>query len=311
MKPETGSAYTPLLGITMSERAILFKIYVLTDPQDPKIAVIDLCELRCPEGLTCLDPEAYQKLVRIVVAWVSLCDELICSPQLLQLIDTNLMLHEGRIYKVFDYRNKETSQENRRSPQHALQLLPECRMEVNVNDLVIISYAYIPGTHHPTRIGHLTKLFQQLCYLHEEVKIVHGDIRLSNLIFNDPEGEGDEEVKGEREEMEIENWEPCVTIIDFDFSGEAGVKRYPRGYNRDIEDGQRHKDAVELHTLQSEHDVFSCLHLCSLFLPNELFPQSPIPTAQEMFERLSLMDQQVPLSQPTLRKNTNATVRVL
>jgi hypothetical protein len=40
MKPE--NFWTPLLGITMSEKDILFKIYVLTNAQNPKIAVIDL-----------------------------------------------------------------------------------------------------------------------------------------------------------------------------------------------------------------------------------------------------------------------------
>jgi serine/threonine protein kinase len=201
---------------------------------------------------------------------------------------------------------------DRRSSQYACQLLPDCQVEVEIKDLVIISYAYIPGTHFPTHVGHLTELFSQLCYLHEEVGIVHGDIRLSNLIFNDHEGEGGEEKKGqaqgEGEGVEIEHWKPHVTIIDFDFSGEAGVKSYPEGYNREIEDGERHPDATGGKVLQPEHDVFSCLYLCRLYLSPESFPSSPTPisTARVMFDHLSNLDQDTLLS-PRAHCKTNAT----
>jgi serine/threonine protein kinase len=54
-------------------------------------------------------------------------------------------------------------------------------------------------------------------------QVVHRNIRLSNIVFAEDQS----------------------SLIDFDFSGERGVKKYPEGYNCEILDGFRHAYAKE------------------------------------------------------------------
>ena len=80
--------------------------------------------------------------------------------------------------------------------------------------------------------------------LHDK-SICVGDIRASNIVFG----------------------EDMSCLIDFDFAGKCGKKLYPEGYHVKIEDGARHKDAVEGKTLQNLHDCFAFaavmrLHAC-------------------------------------------------
>ncbi len=63
-------------------------------------------------------------------------------------------------------------------------------------------------------------------------QVIHRNIRLSNIVFAEYQS----------------------SLIDFDFSGERGVKKYPEGYNCEILDGFRHADAKENTFLEIEHD---------------------------------------------------------
>jgi len=110
---------------------------------------------------------------------------------------------------------------------------------VNLSDtLQIVQYDKVKGNHTPTRVGHLTNLLKELQELHQQ-GIVHGDIRLSNIIFS-PKGD------------EIE-----TTLIDFDLSGKHDGKIYPTRFNREIEDGVRHEEARSEMKLKYEHDVYA------------------------------------------------------
>jgi hypothetical protein len=63
---------------------------------------------------------------------------------------------------------------------------------------VMVSYRYIPGSHEATRVGQFASLIQQIAKIHDK-GIVHGDIRLGNVVFTDSGAE----------------------LIDFDLCGRA------------------------------------------------------------------------------------------
>jgi serine/threonine protein kinase len=83
--------------------------------------------------------------------------------------------------------------------------------------------------------------------LHKK-NLVYGDVHLSNIVF-------DKKSK-------------TAQLIDFDFSGAAGEKRYPPGW-LEIDDGKRHPDAVAGALLQTCHDTFSIAAVLRFFEPTE------------------------------------------
>ena len=97
-------------------------------------------------------------------------------------------------------------------------------------------YPFVDGTHMPTSPEQFAQVLQHLARLHSaDPPIVHGDIRLSNIVF------------GEKDSK----------LIDFDLSGVAGQMQYPLGFNVKIQDGKRHPGARKWNPLQIEHDRFS------------------------------------------------------
>ena len=106
-------------------------------------------------------------------------------------------------------------------------------------NFAIISYPFVEGDHSPSFACQFAMLVECLSDLHES-NIVHGDVRLSNIVFNKEKA--------------------TATLIDFDFAGMAGDKRYPEGFvtsAEDLGDGARHKNASAGQVLQPEHDWFS------------------------------------------------------
>ena len=119
-----------------------------------------------------------------------------------------------------------------------------------LNSLIIVQYDKVKGTHIPTCVGHLKYLLTQLQLLQADL-IVHGDIRLSNVIFSTVTDSSDI----------IE-----TTLIDFDFSGVHGEQTYPSRFNHDIgDDGSRHKDATSGRVVKCEHDVYSAFWIINKY----------------------------------------------
>jgi hypothetical protein len=77
---------------------------------------------------------------------------------------------------------------------------------------------------------------------------VHGDIRLSNIVFNGEES----------------------TLIDFDFSGKEDEAQYPEGFNVIIHDGARHANAKGGANLAKVHDLFALSEVMRLFSSDTL-----------------------------------------
>ena len=98
-------------------------------------------------------------------------------------------------------------------------------------------------------MGHFVSLATILARM-AEADVVHGDLRQWNVVF----GEGGE-----------------TTLIDYDLAREVGVGgdcRYPPGFNIDIPDGGRHKDARPGGDMAVEHDAFALGAMMELYVPN-------------------------------------------
>ncbi|TFK77664.1 hypothetical protein K466DRAFT_508246, partial [Polyporus arcularius HHB13444] len=71
-------------------------------------------------------------------------------------------------------------------------------------------------------------------------KMVHGDIRLGNVVIAKPTGADDDDDVGKR-----------VRIVDFDWAGEEGTVRYPLHLSKDV----RWPAGVADHALiRAQHD---------------------------------------------------------
>jgi serine/threonine protein kinase len=144
------------------------------------------------------------------------------------------------VYKSFDHRLKTQAERDAGVRSHVMneRYLPGARVEVEDANLHIISYPYVePLAAGDVQIDHVLAICRHLQRLHSD-GIVHGDIKLGNIVFaTDPAKSG---------------------LIDFDFSGKEGEKKYPPGFNRDIKaEGERHGGARGGSALQKSHDLHS------------------------------------------------------
>jgi hypothetical protein len=87
----------------------------------------------------------------------------------------------------------------------------------NRGRLLVISVPFREGTHVAKEISHFIPILTHLKHLHKYGK-VHGDIRAFNIIFKDEEN----------------GW-----LIDLDYGGVRGEKKYPEGFKFILTDGTR------------------------------------------------------------------------
>jgi len=161
-----------------------------------------------------------------------------------QRIGANVCISDKRVFKFFDYRYHTVVKEQRRLPDLSIEYL-KAERELHVDDLDVISYPLMDGLHHAMCIQDFVDITKELKDLHDK-NICHGDIRAYNMLF-------------------------CLDgpsyLLDFDFAGQVGSKKYPTGYSNDINDAQRHNNAIAGARLAKEHDCFSLasvmeLHSC-------------------------------------------------
>ncbi len=132
-----------------------------------------------------------------------------------------------------------------------LSFLPDAAEVALGQNVRVLSYRRLPGDWLPTHIGQLMALSRQLGQL-VQAGIVHGDIRLYNVVF-----------------APIDESAPTYVahFIDFDLSRPVG-SRYPVQLSPNICDGDRHPDALQFNAImQHSHDFYSFLHLLRLFRP--------------------------------------------
>lgn len=109
----------------------------------------------------------------------------------------------------------------------------------------VIRYPVVQGSHIPTHASQFVPILEQLQSMHN-AGFVHGDIRLSNMVFNPMHPNQSR-------------------LIDFDMAGEASTRTYPEGYTTELEDAERHEGASEFETLEKDHDLYSMGSIMKLF----------------------------------------------
>ena len=149
------------------------------------------------------------------------------------------------VHKFFDYRDRAVPEEERRSANNCVKFVRGTQMLLQATDLTVVSYPFIEGQHWACTVQQMIDVSEHLKELHEK-DVCHGDVRAYNMLF----------CKGVRS---------C--LIDFDFAGKSGAKKYPPGYSHAIDDAKRHRSAVAGARLAKEHDCFSLasvmeLHAC-------------------------------------------------
>eukprot|EP00824_Muranothrix_gubernata_P024293 TRINITY_DN698_c1_g1_i6.p1 TRINITY_DN698_c1_g1~~TRINITY_DN698_c1_g1_i6.p1 ORF type:complete len:744 (+),score=136.39 TRINITY_DN698_c1_g1_i6:197-2428(+) len=138
---------------------------------------------------------------------------------------------DDRVYKLYDYQGRAVL--DPRHPNLSIAEYPEGRLLVDGEDLKVLSYKLISGSHTATSTTQVADVVKHLARLHDR-GYVHGDIRASNIVFG-----------------------AASRLIDYDFAGKCGVTRYPSGFCTSINDGKRHPSAQGLRPITIEHDCYS------------------------------------------------------
>lgn len=110
------------------------------------------------------------------------------------------------------------------------------------NHCVMLKYQYIDGSHSPSKFSQFAGVTKMLHKVHEQ-GFVHGDVRLSNIIFS-----GD-----------------TSYLIDYDLARKEDKVEglYPAGYNRIPE---RHPDAKAHLLMRKVHDRFSLAQIMKKYV---------------------------------------------
>jgi serine/threonine protein kinase len=190
----------------------------------------------------------------------------------------NAAIGDGHVWKAYDYRGRNVGSSDRRWPDLSCKFIPGCMTLCESTDLVVIRYPYLEGSHQPRSVGQWIALLRCVQLLHRE-RIVHGDLRLSNLVFSITSD--------------------VVTIIDYDFAGHHEDKKYPPRFNCNIDDGARHRSATAGRALLYEHDWFAVAAMMKLCQPEQEEPrwrqaqtqlQEPSVTSEVVDEVIQLLE---------------------
>lgn len=172
MNFETYFTWVPLLGIIISEKDMLIRLYAPTIVNNQwKIAEVDV--LKCD-----VDQDSYRRLVHVMVQWTNFCINFLGAPsaKVTKSMNTNLAFDKNcnvirfgdKFYKCYDYRKisgrNEVEGMYRRDPSfYKFGELRGLKTELDweaknshQNRLQIISYDVVVGGHRPLfgRKGH-------------------------------------------------------------------------------------------------------------------------------------------------------------
>jgi hypothetical protein len=184
-----------------------------------------------------------------------------------------------RVFKCFDYRHGDRRKlpllGDRRAHDYFLKFLDGTVIEyqqtgvIKDESLVVISYPYLPGNHVPMYAWQLQQILELLLTMHGE-GIVHGDVRLRNMIFSVPSVATDFAVNASTHtnvtpRSSFKTHYGTAHIIDFDLSGLINQRRYPSRYAIKLSDTKRHEEAIPLSLLKPCHDLYALAHIWEMF----------------------------------------------
>ena len=143
------------------------------------------------------------------------------------------------VFKSYDYRR--SAYAGSRDSTLALKYIPNCRSIFCDSDLdkrcVVIEYPKIEGEHAPPNNRSAIGVIDGLRMMHEDGNL-HLDVKAGNCVFNS--------IHHNRS-----------ALIDFDLSRPVTNAKYPKSYELNIADGQRHPDAVPGEFGSVDHDTFA------------------------------------------------------
>jgi serine/threonine protein kinase len=204
-----------------------------------------LSEVKLYESL--LNKKSLARVLWTIDWWMKLPNDAFLCQTLPPSYRRNVLIDTAQdlVYKVMDYRFRRGVSSTRRY-EFSIRYLPNCQLVASEDDFKVISYKYIPGKHYPENALQVYYLLKMLTTMHKD-GIVHGDIRLSNIIFAENPSE--------------------TQLIDFDYSGARLKDVYPLRFALEINDGKRHKKVKPLGYLRRKHDCFSMYFLLMDFGP--------------------------------------------
>jgi hypothetical protein len=148
------------------------------------------------------------------------------------------LFEEGEDGSIEEEGRKPAAKETEKPPSSPQDYLWERN-----GDFLVIRVPFWVGTHDASNPSDFTPVVDFLKNLHAQ-GLVHGDIRCFNIVFNKGEGK----------------------LIDFDFGGSNGRRRYPRGYVADLADGRRFGSCLKCIKLYDEWYALSfCMFFCHIF----------------------------------------------
>ena len=161
--------------------------------------------------------------------------------ELCESYSNRVFLKDGRIYKF--YETDGTKKPNVKLLEKLDYMKPVKHWKLS-DKFELVSYPYLEGNDTPQKCEQFISIGNILDSLHRK-GLVHGDIRVGNLIFGPPR-------------------ESKSYIIDFDYTSQAG-DLYPSTYNGDLE--ERHPKAKANQQKDFIHDWHSLCYICQHYFP--------------------------------------------
>lgn len=271
----------PLLGVTMGEQHFILRLYFPTlVPCETSSSFI--WKVGCVELLRgAVTNTFFFELAHHMYEHIQCCKEYLAwnfnvegnkkaklsDDQIVQHIQStlpspyrtrleNTLKLDNYIYKSYDYRGKRAGCYKRSSEKMVkYSKLPNLevfhKVSSNWETFVLLRYPFIEGSHIPTHVIHILHILTELMDLHAR-KIVHADIRQSNMVFAPI-----------REQIYAE-MPKCAYLIDFDLSCGPGSS-YPPGYNASVLDVKRHPQATAENFVEAIHDCFAFASICDCY----------------------------------------------
>ena len=124
--------------------------------------------------ILCFASSILHALHVVIGTWLRFYAE--ADSQMLQLHDSSNCLQVG------DFWYKRFPKSGSRMYQPSLELFPNAKKVLDVQDLVILQFPSIKGSHWPSQVDQVIAFVQSVSAIHLN-GCVHADIRLSNVIF--------------------------------------------------------------------------------------------------------------------------------